>query len=169
VEDLLDIERAEGGVAALDRHVIGAQTLLDDARDAVRVAADDAAVEIVVSPTAVTVDADADRLIQVLVNLVGNSVKFTPAGGTITLSASRSEQTTTILVRDTGRGIPPEKLEAIFARFQQVMPEDASVKHGAGLGLAISRALVAQHGGEIWATNNAEGGSTFHLTIPDRA
>jgi len=168
VDDLLDVERAKGGVAILDRRVSGMQALLDDARDAVRVAADDAAVSIVVSPTSLVVDADADRLMQVLVNLVGNAVKFTPAGGTITLSASRTGLTTTILVSDTGRGIPADKLEAIFARFQQVMPEDASEKHGAGLGLAITRAIVAQHGGEIWAENNPGGGSTFHLTIPDR-
>ena len=168
VDDLLDIERAEGGVAVLDRRVAGAQALLDDACDAVRVAADDAAVAIVVTPTPVMVDADADRLMQVLVNLVGNAIKFTPAGGTVTLGATRSGNVTTILVADTGRGIPADKLEAIFARFQQVMPEDASVKHGAGLGLAISRAIVGQHGGEIWAENNAGSGSTFHITIPDR-
>jgi signal transduction histidine kinase len=134
----------------------------------VRVAADDAGVAIVVTPTDVMIDADADRLLQVLVNLLGNAIKFTPSEGTITLGACRTGNTTTILVRDTGRGIPADKLESIFARFQQVMPEDASVKHGAGLGLAISRALVAQHGGEIWAENNPDVGSTFHVAIPDR-
>ena len=168
VDDLLDIERTEGGVAKLKRDVTAAEALLADARDAVRVAADDAGVSIVVKPTTVTVDADADRLLQVLVNLVGNAIKFTPSAGTVTLDASRSGTTTTIRVSDTGRGIPADMLESIFARFQQVLPEDASVKHGAGLGLAISRAIVGQHGGEIWAQNNAEGGSTFHVTIPDR-
>lgn len=167
VDDLLDIERAEGGVVVLDRRVISVQTLLDDARDAMLGTADDAGVVIVASPTDVTVDADTDRLLQVLLNLVGNAVKFTPAQGTVTLSASRFGHTTTILVRDTGRGIPSDKLETIFARFQQVMPDDASVKHGAGLGLAISRALVTQHGGEIWAESEGSG-STFHVAIPDR-
>lgn len=168
VDDLLDIERAEGGVATLDRRVGSVQTLLEDARDAVRVAADEAGVAIEVSPTAEMIDADADRLVQVLVNLLGNAIKFTPSGGRVALGARRLARTTTIEVRDTGRGIPPDKLETIFARFQQVMPEDASVKHGAGLGLAITRAIVAQHGGEVWAANNPEGGSTFHVAIPDR-
>ncbi len=169
VDDLLDIERTEGGVATLDRRMVSADTLLHDVRDAVTSAAEEAQVEVIVSPTTVVVDADADRLVQVLVNLVGNAIKFTKAGGTVTLSADRTGSTTTTHVRDTGRGIPADKLETIFARFQQVMPEDASVKHGAGLGLAISRAIVSRHDGSVWAENNDGPGSTFHVAIPDRA
>ena len=169
VDDLLDIERTEGGVATLHRRVVSADSLLSDACDAVLVAAEEAQVVIVSTPTAVSIDADTDRLLQVLVNLLGNALKFTSPGGAVTLTASRTGSTTTIRVHDTGRGIPLDKLETIFARFQQVMPEDASVKHGAGLGLAISRAIVVQHGGEIWAENNEGAGSTFHVSIPDRA
>ena len=168
VDDLLDIERTEGGVATLDRQVMSADTLMRDARDAVTGAAEEAHVEVIVSPTIVAVDADADRIIQVLVNLLGNAIKFTNAGGTVTLGADRTGSTATIHVRDTGRGIPPDMLETIFARFQQVMPEDASVKHGAGLGLTISRAIVSGHGGTIWAENNDGPGSTFYVAIPDR-
>ena len=113
------------------------------------------------------VNADPDRLVQVFINLATNAIKFSPRSSTVSLAAYRFGATTHISVRDRGRGIPADKIEMIFDRFQQVEPDDASVKHGAGLGLAICRAIVQQHGGRIWAENNGERGSTFHVDIPD--
>lgn len=115
------------------------------------------------------VTGDPDRLVQVLVNLAANAIKFSPRGSTVTVRATHEGSATQFAVRDSGRGIPPDKLESIFERFQQVEPDDAVVKRGAGLGLAICRAIVGRHGGRIWAENNEGAGATFHVTIPDAA
>ena len=72
-------------------------------------------------------------------------------------------------MQDQGRGIPPEKLQQIFERFQQVDASDSRVRGGTGLGLAICRSIVQQHGGRIWATSTPGNGSTFHFTLPSRA
>ena len=169
VDDLLDIERADSGVMKLDRREIAAGMLLTEARDATSGVAESTGVRVEIEPTTVPVIADADRLVQVFVNLVTNAAKFSPRGSTVLLRAIRTGTTTHFSVRDRGRGIPADKLEVIFERFQQVAHEDSTVKRGAGLGLAICRAIVTQHGGRIWAENNEGGGSTFHVEIPDPA
>jgi PAS domain S-box-containing protein len=171
VDDLLDIERFEAGVIPLARQTVAAAGLLEDAREAVAGAAESAGVSVAIEPgsEAVTVSADPDRLVQVLVNLAANAIKFSRGGGTVTMSAAREGAATHFAVRDAGRGIPPEMLESIFERFQQVEPDDAAVKRGAGLGLAICRAIVTGHGGRVWAENNDGAGATFHVIIPDAA
>jgi signal transduction histidine kinase len=115
--------------------------------------------------------ADADRITQTLTNLIGNAIKFSPAGSTIDVAIAVIGGEALFEVRDRGRGIPPEKLESIFERFQQVDTSDAREKGGTGLGLAISRGIVKQHGGRIWAENNPPsiGGSVFKFTVPLRS
>jgi signal transduction histidine kinase len=106
---------------------------------------------------------DRDRILQVLGNLVSNAIKFSPKGGSISVAAERHESEVRFSVKDTGSGIPPDKLEAIFERFWQVGKND---RRGLGLGLYISRCLVEAHGGRIWAESAMGSGSEFFFTVP---
>jgi CheY-like chemotaxis protein len=110
--------------------------------------------------------ADPDRIVQALTNLLGNAVKFSPPDGTITLAVRRRGRDAAFSVRDEGRGIPPEKLEAVFERFRQVDSSDRREKGGTGLGLAITREIVQRSGGRIWADSEAGRGATFVFTLP---
>jgi PAS domain S-box-containing protein len=168
VNDLLEIERIESGAAELSLATVPAADLVADAMDSLGALADEAGLRVAASAgDGVTVRADRDRVVQVLVNLLGNAVKFSPAGGTISVDAVPAEGGMVLFgVRDEGRGIPAEKLESIFERFEQVEPGDAREKGGAGLGLAISRAIVQQHGGRIWAESAPGQGSTFRFLLP---
>ncbi len=112
--------------------------------------------------------ADEDRLAQVLTNLIGNAVQYTPKGGKITISTKRSDGEIQISIRDTGNGIPPEHLGHIFNRFYRVdKSRSRQGGGGSGIGLTIAHALVEAHGGRIWAESAGEGqGSTFTFTLP---
>jgi PAS domain S-box-containing protein len=166
INDILDVERIESGTIAMDRRWCEAAGLMQQVAESLRPMADRAGVEIRVSGRPTRLWADADRITQALTNLVGNAIKFSPAGGAIDVSAIEADDCVRFEVRDRGRGIPASKLEAIFERFQQVDASDTREKGGTGLGLAISRTIVRQHGGRIWAASPPEGGSVFTFTIP---
>ena len=110
--------------------------------------------------------ADPDRIVQALVNLVANAVKFSPAGTCVRTCVESRDGEALISVADDGRGIPADQLEAVFERFQQVDASDRREKGGTGLGLAISRAIVDQHAGRIWAESEPGQGATFRFTLP---
>jgi signal transduction histidine kinase len=116
----------------------------------------------------VEIAADPDRLLQVLTNLLSNAVKFSPPNSTISVLLRPDVSGVTLSVIDPGRGIPGDKLEAIFGRFQQVDASDSRQKGGTGLGLAICRTIVQQHSGHIWAERNPVRGSTFRVFLPYR-
>jgi signal transduction histidine kinase len=107
--------------------------------------------------------ADAARIQQVLSNLVGNAVKFTPRDGRITVCAEQSEREVRFSVIDTGSGIPSEQLPHIFGRFWQARASD---RRGIGLGLAIAKGIVEAHNGRIWVESHVGLGSTFYFTLP---
>jgi signal transduction histidine kinase len=112
---------------------------------------------------------DERRIAQVLVNLLSNALKFTPAGGEITVRVGDDPQRPAdirVSVSDTGRGIPPAELGRIFDQLYQVRRDDATVQGGLGLGLYISQEVVKLHGGEIWVESTVEKGSTFSFTVP---
>ena len=110
---------------------------------------------------------DAERLEQIIVNLLTNAIKFTPEGGTVDLTCEATHETITIRVADTGRGIPHGKLEAIFDPFVQIDRHlTQGPAQGTGLGLAISRDLARRMGGDLMATHASGGGSVFTLTLP---
>jgi len=111
--------------------------------------------------------ADEDRILQVLINLAGNALQYTPAGGKVTISASNEKNKVRITVADTGIGIAPEHLTHIFTRFYRVDKSRTRASGGSGIGLTIAQSLVNAHHGRIWVESEGEGkGSAFHFTLP---
>src|SRR5262249_28946026 len=111
--------------------------------------------------------ADPDKLHRVLMNLISNALKFTPATGAVTVTAAAENPgMVRLAVRDTGPGIPAGERERVFDRFYQVGRLDGQRPSGSGLGLTISRHLVELHGGRIWAEEGCPGGSTFVVLLP---
>jgi PAS domain S-box-containing protein len=166
VNDILDLERLSSGKIQLMEEACSAEELMQRAVSGVQTLADQAKIQIVIVPTAAKAWADADCIIQTLTNLLSNAIKFSPPHSAITLSAQARTDTVLFAVQDQGRGIPADKLEAIFGRFQQVDVSDSRQKGGTGLGLAICRSIVQQHGGSIWAESIFGNGSTFYFTLP---
>jgi PAS domain S-box-containing protein len=166
VNDTLELERLDAGRLELHRRPAELSQLTATALRAVDALADAAGVSLISAVGGVRLLADPDRVVQALVNLLGNAVKFSPRAGRVTVSAEPRGHLALISVADEGPGIPPEKLESIFERFTQVDSSDARDKGGTGLGLAITRAIVEHHGGRIWAESNSAGGSTFRMTLP---
>jgi len=166
INEILDMERIESGAMSMEIGPLPAADLLAAAREQVQVLAGDAGIVVRVVRAEGTVVADADRVVQTLINLIGNAIKFSPPGSEVTLDAAPEAGMITFRVTDQGRGIPPNRLEVIFERFEQVDSSDAREKGGTGLGLAISRSIVERLGGRIWAENNPTGGAVFSFTLP---
>ena len=166
VDDILDIERIESGVLVLQPGWQDALAVVDASVEQMQVLAVEAGVEMRVGPVDGAVHADPDRAAQTLINLIGNALKFSYPGGRVEISARADGDVVEFMVTDEGRGIPADRLERIFNRFEQVDSSDAREKGGSGLGLAISRSLVERSGGRIWATNNPDRGATLHFTLP---
>ncbi len=166
INDILDIERMESGKVTMEKKVCDAGDLMQQAGDSVQGVADRAGVKLSVSPLEVRLWVDPDRIIQTMTNLLGNAVKFSPQASTVWLTAEREGDQVRFRVKDQGRGIPADKLEAIFQPFKQVDASDAREKGGTGLGLAICQRIVEQHGGRIWAESTFGEGSTFIFALP---
>ena len=167
INEILDMERIEAGSLPMEISSHASAELLQAAYDQVQVLASDAAITVVIATAEGVVLADADRVVQTLINLVGNAIKFSPPGSRVVMAAAPApEDQVAFRVVDQGRGIPTDRLELIFERFEQVDSSDARDKGGSGLGLAISRSIVHRLGGRIWAENNPDGGSTFTFTMP---
>jgi len=166
VDDILDIERIESGGLVLQPGRQHARTVIEAAVEQMQVLAAEADVRMRVGAVSGAVHADPDRAAQTLINLIGNALKFSYPGGLVEISARAEDDVVEFMVTDEGRGIPGDRLERIFNRFEQVDSSDAREKGGFGLGLAISRSLVERSGGRIWATNNPDRGATLHFTLP---
>jgi PAS domain S-box-containing protein len=166
VNEVIDIERLELGRVKMLLQECDAAQLIRQASEVMQPMAEKAKVRLEVSSQPATVQADPDRILQTLTNLLSNAIKFSAPGATVGVSATRRDNHVLFQVSDQGRGIPPENLESIFGRFQQVETADARVRGGAGLGLSISRKIVQQHGGRLWAESAPGRGSTFCFTLP---
>lgn len=169
VNDILDLERLESGKLKLQIQSCNLATLMQRACDFMQLMADQNQITLSVTPLAVELQVDGDRILQVLTNLLNNAIKFSPPLSTIWLTAQVIEDIPPqicVTMRDQGRGIPTNKLATIFDRFQQVDASDSRQKGGTGLGLAICRNIVQQHGGTIWAESILGEGSQFHFTLP---
>jgi signal transduction histidine kinase len=165
IDDLLDISRIEAGRLAIEAAPEPLAPLLEEALEAQRRAALEQGVELRLRAAGPLpwVRADRDRLLQVLGNLIGNALKFTPAGGRVEVGAVPDGEEVRVFVEDTGPGIPAEQLPHLFDRFWQARRAD---RRGLGLGLAIVRGLVAAHGGRIWVESEPGRGSRFQFTLP---
>ncbi|MEO7083191.1 MAG: PAS domain S-box protein [Gemmatimonadaceae bacterium] len=166
INDILDTERIESGAIAMDLAWADVMGLARQVTETLRPVAERVGVELRVTGDASRAWADADRLTQTLTNLVGNAIKFSPVGSVVEVHIASDDEDVRFEIRDSGRGIPADKLESIFERFQQVDASDAREKGGTGLGLAICRGIVRQHGGRIWVESTVGEGSVFCFTLP---
>lgn len=166
INDILDIERMASGGVAFERADVSLPELVSLSVEAIRPLADRAGVAIAMDVQPLHVLGDSDRLIQTLTNLLDNAIKFSPKNSTVEISVERDGRFARFAVKDRGRGIPRDMLDAVFNRFQQVDNSDSREKGGTGLGLAICRNIVEQHGGRIWVESAVGEGSTFRFTIP---
>jgi len=168
VNELLDLSRIEQGTAGLDIEEVSLAPIVAGTLERLRVFGEAQGVLLVseVPQDLPPVRADAERVGQVLVNLLHNAVKFSPAGGRIEVRAQTTPQEVVVSVRDEGIGIPEREIERVFERFYKVDRARVRGKGGTGLGLAIARHVVEGHGGRIWAESEEGSGSTFSFTIP---
>lgn len=166
VDDILDIERLDAGTTRLELAEHRVNRLVAVAVDQVSVLAEEAGVVVIPTGSQEVVRADGERIVQALTNLLGNAVKFSPRGSTVRVTAVPVGDLVELRVDDEGRGIPPDKLEAVFGRFEQVDASDTRERGGSGLGLAIARSIVERHGGRLWALSDGDDqGSSFRLTL----
>lgn len=165
IDDLLDASAVSSGQLALELEVIDLRSVVRDAVSLLRTQAREAGIFLthIVPETDVRVRGDAHRLGQALVNLVGNALKFTEAGGTVEVRVVHQEERALVQVIDSGAGIAAEDLPHIFDRFWHTA---RTRRGGSGLGLAIARGVVEAHGGEIRVASEPGTGSTFSFTIP---
>ena len=177
VNDILDFDGAEKRRLPLNREPVEAIDLLRRAADVAHGAATQARMEFRIDAKASPVFADSERVMRVLNELVTNAIKFSPPGTIIQLSAQdvagsgpdgsvSAAKEVCFTIADQGRGIAPEKLERIFEPFHQGDASDSRALGGTGLGLALCRSIVEQHGGRIWAESELRNGSRFLFTLP---
>ncbi len=186
INDILDLERLHSKQVRMIKQVCNVAELMIEATTEMQPIAEKAGVNLSVTPIDATLWGCADRLIQTLTNLISNAIKYSNPGTTVSLTgckqlsknqivgadkltpAGEHNHTYQVLitVKDQGRGIPVDKLESIFGRFQQVDASDSRQKGGTGLGLAICRSIVQQHDGQIWAESSLGKGSTFFVALP---
>ena len=166
VEDVIDLERLESGHFGFHPAPHELHALLLDTAESLAPLTERAGIELVLHDTHESVLCDGDRVLQALVNLVGNAIKFTLPGGSIYLEAVRSGEEVEVTVRDEGRGIPAEHLDAVFDRFHQVDAQSDQAKGGTGLGLTITRHIIEAQGGRIWVESDYGIGTAFRFTLP---
>jgi two-component system cell cycle sensor histidine kinase PleC len=164
VNELLDWGRSQSGHIRLQRSTVRLQPLVDEVFMMLRPAADRKGVRLEQAHAASTVDADADKLKQILINLVDNAVKFSRADSTVRLCTEPGEGRLRIAVEDHGSGIAAEDVPHLFERFFRARNGDGTP--GSGLGLAIARNLARLHGGDIEVQTAAQRGSTFLVSLP---
>lgn len=168
IEQLMELSRLESGELPLRREEIPLAPLVTQVLSEIEVARSDrgVAVESRLPSDLPPVDADRERVHQVLFNLVDNAVRFTPAGGAVTVSAQRHNGSVEVRVADTGAGISPEHLPRLFERFYRADPARSREDGGTGIGLAIARSVVEAHGGHIRAESELGKGSVFTFDLP---
>ncbi|MEN9517839.1 MAG: hypothetical protein RLZZ381_427 [Cyanobacteriota bacterium] len=178
VNNVLDLQRIQSGKINMNKQACPARELIEEAVQAMKTLAQSQGIQLSCQPSNLIVWADRDYIVQTLTNLVSNAIKFSPPQSTVVLSAVKNSQLNldrqpqstsyiTFAVQDRGQGIPQDRLETIFERFQQVDSSDSRKKGGTGLGLAICRQIVEGHGGQIWAESCLDNGSTFYFTLPE--
>jgi len=165
IGDLLDIVRLETGHLSLNLGRSDANHLLTETIDAFEARASEQGISLVstLAPAGTVVQADEERVLQLMDNLVGNALKFTPSGGRVSIGGYVDDGELRVAVADTGPGIPEEQRSRLFDRFWQARGAD---RRGLGLGLAIAKGIAEAHGGRLWVDSTVGEGSTFQFAIP---
>ena len=169
VNDLQELSRVEAGAYEMDFHQVEFSSLVKTVAKRLGGQFEEKDIKLTINlPSELPqVQADADRIIQVLTNLLSNALRYTPIGGEVTLQASRQNGHIQVIVKDTGIGLPPEHLPHIFTRFYRVDKSRSRQAGGSGIGLTIAKYLVEAHGGRIWVESEGEEqGSVFTFTLP---
>ncbi len=166
INQLLVVQKLESGTMEIDSRECALSTIFSEATHSLSAFAEQHNVRLDVAPTDLSVYCDPDRIIQVVINLVANAIKFSAPGAVVNVAVEEIDNETEVRITDTGKGIPESHQAVIFERFKQVDRTDESEKKGTGLGLAICKLIVEAHGGTI-GVNSAEGqGSTFWFRLP---
>jgi len=165
INDILDIERLETGTVELQFAQVSVESILRRATESLPAFGQTHGITVEAPEVSSMIWADADRIVQVLVNLLSNAVKFSPSGGVVTIGVELRENWVEFRVTDRGRGVPAAHRQMIFERFRQVETSDAREKGGAGLGLAICKSIIEQHGGTIGVESEEGNGSTFWFRV----
>jgi len=165
LQDLLDATRLDAGTLRLRLGRVGVSTLFEDVEEMLgpTAAAQGVTLKLPEARTWPFLRADRDRILQVLWNLVGNAIKFTPRGGTVSVAVASEGPSLRFAISDTGPGILERDLPHVFDRYWQANQAD---RRGAGLGLSIARGLVEAHGGKLWLHSVEQSGTTFYFTLP---
>ena len=168
INDLLDISKMEDGSLKLERAEFEPGNLVQSAMCQVEMIAKDRnqILAVDIPESSPSIEADEGKIRRVLVNLLGNAIKFSPEGGTITVSIRGAEDALLFSVSDTGEGIPKESFERIFEKFGQVETRKSGRKMSTGLGLTFCKMAVEAHGGRIWVESELGKGSSFRFTLP---
>ncbi len=168
INDLLDVSRIESGKLALNLTTLSLRDLVAEVINTLRPIAAEKGLEIIANEfeRGSQIRGDYAKLEQVMINLLGNAIKFTPRGGRITITMEQEEQCLKTSIRDTGIGIPRDKRSQIFERFYRIEPESPTKVNGTGLGLYIAKNLIEMHGGRIWVTSEVGKGSEFSFILP---
>ena len=169
INDIIDISRIESGQVVINISETNVIELIDHTLSFFKPEADKKAIKLLTAnklhESDVIIKSDKEKINAVLTNLIKNALKFCEKGS-IVIGCSQKDNFVEFYVKDTGKGIPPERLDAIFERFVQADIEDKEVKEGSGLGLAISKSYIEMLGGKIWVKSEKDKGSTFFFTIP---
>lgn len=171
VSSLLDLSKMEAGMMTYHLEKKELLPLIDRAIKEMQPLAEAKKIDLSRKTTEALpiLEMDSERILQALRNLIGNAVKFTPAGGQVTLSAQLTNggaRGVTVSVTDTGPGIPEENLSSIFDKYRQVTPNGSHPVKGTGLGLALVKEIITSHGGRVWAESKSGQGSTFIFVLP---
>ncbi len=168
IENLMELSRIESGTIYVEAEPTDVTDLVSEAVKPLKIQAEKQGVKIIedIEPGIPPVAADFNKSVWVLANLIGNAIRYTDDGGTITVGAKHSNKHVIFTVKDTGCGIPKEHQEKIFRKYIQVSGPSKKGSGGVGLGLAIAKDIVMAHGGEIWVESEEGKGTTFTFTFP---
>ncbi|UJL34977.1 PAS domain S-box protein [Cylindrospermopsis raciborskii Cr2010] len=169
VNNILNLEMLDSGKMKLNLELCDINIMVKQAMETVGPIAQQKSIEIsynTLDVANIEILADEETIVQVLTNLLSNSIKFSHAGNKVEIYATVSNKEIIVAVKDYGKGVPPHKLETIFERFEQVDVSDSRQKGGTGLGLAICKNIVEKHQGKIWVESILGSGSTFYFTLP---
>jgi two-component system, NtrC family, sensor histidine kinase GlrK len=168
VNSLLDLSKMDAGMMNYEFETVNLEPLIRRAVAEITplVEAKKISLESAVEMALPAAPMDPERILQVLRNLIGNAVKFTPNGGRVKINAKPVNGNLQVSVTDSGPGVPPESLKLIFEKFSQGKHKGAHTRQGTGLGLAIAKSIIQSHGGEIWAESQLGRGSTFVFVLP---